>query len=485
MIVMKFGGTSVADAEAIRRVVGIVRSRAPERPIVVVSAFAGVTDALLRAGQLAAHGKLHAVMRNVDVLRRRAIEIATGLLEPTARLALLREVERDLDTLERLLGGVAAVGELSPRTNDAVAAFGEIISSKTIAAALASAGISSKWVDARECLITDGQHMRAVPLFEQTEAKLRANVAPIAQRSIVPVLGGFIAATVDGVTTTVGRGGSDFSAAIFGGCLQAERVEIWTDVDGVMTTDPRVCPDAKTVDEISFEEAAQLAAFGAKVIHPATLVPAVQRDIPVWVLNSFNPYSPGTCIRREVKGQGPKVKAIAAKRGVSIFTVSAGRVLDRKGFLQRVFDVLDRNRCAIELVCSSESTVSVAAAPGNASQAIEEQLATDFAVERVSAKAILCLVGENLFASPEVIATVFGALRDIEVRMVSQGASRSNFAVVVDEAEADGAIRRLHAALFGKCRPEPVRQVMGEQDFGRTDIRTGAAVSGAPGAQAQ
>lgn len=483
MIVMKFGGTSVADADAIRRVAGIVKSRVAERPIVVASAFAGVTDALLRAGQLAAHGKLHAVMRNVDVLRRRAIEIATALLESTVRVELLREVERDLDTLERLLGGVAAIGELSPRTSDAVAAFGEIISSKMLAAALASAGVNSKWIDARECLITDAQHTRAVPLFHLTEERLRSNVEPFALRGIVTVLGGFIGSTVDGVTTTVGRGGSDFSAAIFAGCLNAERVEIWTDVDGVMTTDPRVCPDAKTVDEISFEQAAQLAAFGARVIHPATLVPAIQQDIPVWVLNSFNPAAIGTCIRREVSAHGPKVKAIASKRGVSVFTVSAGRVLDRKGFLQRVFDVLDRNRCVVELVSSSENAVSVAVVAGSMSEAIEAQLAKEGAVEHESAKAILCLVGHDLFGAPEVIATVFSALRDIGIRMVSQGASRSNFALVVNESEADLAIGRLHAALFGKRRPEPVRIIA--EDFGTSDVRTSAVGSGTTGAQAQ
>ncbi|HYG97500.1 MAG TPA: aspartate kinase [Terriglobales bacterium] len=485
MIVMKFGGTSVADANAVRRVIGIVKSRVSERPVVVVSAFSGVTDALLRAGQLAIRGKLHAVLKSVDVLRRRSIEIAGGLLESTVRVELLREIERDLDTLERLLGGVAAVGELSPRTIDAVAAFGELISSKTVAAALAAAGVNSKFIDSRECMITDGQHTRAVPLFSETEARLLANVAPVAGRGIVPVLGGFIGATVDGVTTTIGRGGSDFSAAVFGGCLQANRVEIWTDVDGIMTTDPRVCPEASTVDEIGFEEAAQLAAFGAKVIHPATLVPAVQQGIPVWVLNTFNPTARGTCIQRDVRGRGSRVKAIAAKRGVSVFSVSAGRVLERQGFLQNVFDVLDQNRCPVELVCSSESTVSIAIAPGNAAEAIETQLATIGAVEHEAGKAILCLVGHDLFASPEVIATVFDALRDLEVRMVSQGASRTNLAVVVDDADAETAIRLLHSALFGKPGPEAAGSVSGSfNDAATAEPSAAAIVSGGNAAQA-
>lgn len=439
----------MADAGAIRRVVSIVKGRVAERPIVVVSAFARVTDALLEAGWCSVEGRLHSAMAKVDGIRRRTIDIAAALLDSTVRGQVFRALEQDLELLETLLGGAAAVHEFSPRTSDAVAAFGELISSRVIAAALVSAGVNATFVDSRDCIVTDEQHTRAVPLYEETERQLRLRVAEATTHGVVPVLGGFIAATTRGVTTTLGRGGSDFSAALIGQCVQATRVEIWTDVNGIMTCDPRICPDAKTVDEISFDEAAQLAAFGAKVIHPATLVPAVQNDIPVWVLNTFHADGPGTCIQRQVPGRRQTVKAIAAKKNVSVFTISAGRVLDRQGFLQRVFDVLDHSS-SIELVCSSENSVSVAVTTSEPDEKISRRLQAVGSVEYEGRQAIVCLVGEHLFHAPGVLSVVFNALREVKVRMVAQGASRTNFAVVVNEAEATKALRSLHAALFSE-----------------------------------
>ena len=450
MIVMKFGGTSVADADAIRRVVSIVESRLAERPIVVVSAFAKVTDTLLDAGLCAVEGRLHSARRKVDEIRRRAIEIGNELLVPAVRGPVFRAVEQDFELLETLLGGAAAVREFSPRTSDAVAAFGELISSRVVAAALVSVGVNALFVDSRECFITDQQHTRARPLLAETEQRLRERVAEATGNGVVPVLGGFIGSTADGVTTTLGRGGSDFSAALIGQCVRASRVEIWTDVNGIMTCDPRVCPDATTIDEISFDEAAQLAAFGAKVIHPDTLVPAVQNDIPVWVLNTFHPEGPGTCIQRQVAGFRHRVKAIAAKKGVSVFTVTAGRALEGNRLPQRVLEVLQENRCTVELVSSSDNSVSVAVTGADAVERIRRGLEKAGTVEYEGHQGVVCLVGENLFRAPDVMATVFSALKDVSVRMITQGASRTNFALVVNEAEISNALRSIHAALFGK-----------------------------------
>lgn len=495
MIVAKFGGTSVADADAISRVVEIVRGRVAdgrdfrasgrnstrgetdEEPtfrrasdgapvVVVVSAFAGVTDELLAAGRLASSGNLRAALEKTALLRTRTMAITADLLGVSSasvragavlsRKGPIRsqhpavwDVEAQLAKLEELLRGTDALREFSPRTSDAVLATGELISSRVIAAAMEAAGVRAEFVDARKVIVTTAQHTRAWPSMARTEAALREKVLPLLEQGITPIIGGFVGATVNGVTTTLGRGGSDFSAAVIARCLEAERVEIWTDVDGIMTCDPRICPDARTVGEVTFEEAAQLAWFGAKVVHPATLVPAVEKDIPVHVLNSFNPGGPTTRITRQATGHARTVKAVAAKKGVSVFTVSGERSPDPKGFLQSVFNVFDRNGRHLELVCSAENSVSVAVAGTEKIEEIKTELAHVGRVEFEAGKAIVCVVGEDLFSSPDVIARVFGALQGITVRMVSQGASKTNIALVVDEAGMTTAVRRLHGALFG------------------------------------
>jgi aspartate kinase len=478
MIVAKFGGTSVADASAIKRVVEIVRKRAAraepsdghpasssKQLVVVVSAFAGVTDDLLEAGRLAASGNLKAALDKTAALRARTLTIAAELLGTVAAPANARamqsrkgpaqiqhpsvwDIEAQLATLEELLRGTNALREFSPRTSDAVVSTGELVSSRLIAAALQAVGVRAEFVDARKCIVTSSQHVRAWPLMARTEAALNEKVVPVLKRGAVPIIGGFVGANVNGITTTLGRGGSDFSAAVIARCLGAERVEIWTDVDGIMTCDPRICPDARTVDEISFEEAAQLAWFGAKVVHPATLVPAVEKDIPVHVLNSLNPAGPSTRITRHTASHSRPVKAVAAKPGVSVFAVSGERSPDPKGFLQNVFNVFDRNGLQLELVCSAENSVSVAVAPRDRVDELRTELQQVGKVEYEPGKAIMCLVGEDLLGLPDVIARVFGALQGISVRMISQGASRMNIALVVDEPQMATAVRRLHAALF-------------------------------------
>jgi aspartate kinase len=476
MIVAKFGGTSVANADAISRVIEIVRGRAngsaaPGREpagdhvVVVVSAFAGVTDELLSAGRLAAGGNLKAAVDKAALLRKRTLAIAAELLGTQAAPAqswtvqsrkgpvrnhhpAVWDVEAQLAKLEELLRGTDALREFSARTCDAVLATGELISSRLIAAAMESAGVRAEFVDPRKCLVTTAQHTRAWPVMSRTEAALKEKVVPLLEQGIVPVIGGFVGATAAGVTTTLGRGGSDFSAAVIARCLGAGRVEIWTDVDGIMTCDPRICPDARTVDEVSFEEAAQLAWFGAKVVHPATLIPAVEKDIPVHVLNSFNPDGPTTRITRQVCGRARSLKAVAAKRGVSVFTVSGERTPDPKGFLQSVFNAFERAGKHLELVCSAENSVSAAIATGEGVEELRDALSHFGRVEYETGKAIVCIVGEDLFSSPDVIARVFGALQGISIRMVSQGASKANIALLVDEAQVTTAVQRLHSALF-------------------------------------
>ncbi len=301
MIVMKFGGTSVQDANAIARAAAIVKQRLAQKPVVVVSAMAKVTDQLLTMARAAGAGDRKTALELSRGLRERHYMTAGELLGTGMFTHFHSELEANFEALDELLRGIAAVGELTPRTTDHVAAYGEILSSKIIAAAFSAKGLDAALVDSRDCIVTDNTHTRAVPQIEETNERLRAKVQPLlVAAGKVPVMGGFIGATKAGVTTTIGRGGSDYSAAIIGAGLDAERIEIWTDVDGMLTTDPNICPDARRIKLISFDEAAELAYFGAKVLHPATVLPAIQKNIPVHILNSRNPDCEGTRIAARV-----------------------------------------------------------------------------------------------------------------------------------------------------------------------------------------
>ncbi|MFY9841464.1 MAG: aspartate kinase, partial [Terriglobales bacterium] len=294
MIVMKFGGTSVQDAKAIDRVAQIVQGRLVDHPVVVVSAMAKVTDSLLAMGKAAGGGDRKTALKMARALRERHYDTAGELLGTALFTEFHGDLGADFEDLDELLRGIGAVGEITPRTYDYVASFGEVLSSKIVAAAFVARGLPGAHVDARHCLLTDSSYTRAVPQFDETNERLRKRVKPLLDTGKVPVMGGFIGSNRAGITTTIGRGGSDFSAAIFGAGLNAQRIEIWTDVDGMMTTDPRLCPDARRIKVISFDEAAELAYFGAKVLHPATVLPAIQQNIPVYVLNSQNPTCEGT-----------------------------------------------------------------------------------------------------------------------------------------------------------------------------------------------
>ncbi len=278
MIVMKFGGTSVQDAKAIERAAAIVKGRAAQKPVVVVSAMAKVTDQLLTMARAAGNGDRKNALKLCRALQERHYNTAGELLGTALFTQFHSDLGLDFETLDELLRGIAAVGELTPRTTDYVSAFGEVLSSKIVTAAFSALGIDSALVDSRECIVTDTAHTRAAPLFEETNERLRTTVQPLLDSGKVPVMGGFIGSTKAGITTTIGRGGSDYSAAIVGAGLGAEKIEIWTDVDGMMTTDPSMCSDARRIKVISFDEAAELAYFGAKVLHPATVLPAVQKN---------------------------------------------------------------------------------------------------------------------------------------------------------------------------------------------------------------
>jgi aspartate kinase len=447
MIVMKFGGTSVEDAAAIERVGGIVRGRLRHRPVVVVSAMARVTDQLHTMARAAAGDDLDSALSLARSLRDRHLGVAARLLPPPEYEQFQPGLANDFDQLDGLLRGIAAVGELSPRTTDYVLSFGEVLSSAIVAAAFAAHGIASALVDARECIVTDGQHTRAVPQFEETNRRLQSQLQPLLHQGRVPVMGGFIAATTEGVTSTIGRGGSDFSAAIVGAALGATRIEIWTDVDGMKTTDPGLCPEARRLAEVSFDEAAEMAFFGAKVLHPAAVLPAMQCNIPVFVLNSRNPRSPGTCIRARARRSKTQIKAIAAKKNVTIVTVKAQRMLEPHAYLHDVFQVFKQHQIAVDTVTTSEVSVSLTVDSKQDLTRVAADLRAIADVEIEPEKAIVCVIGDNLRGTPGTLARVFGAIADINVRMVSQGASEINISFVIEEKDVPEAVRRLHGLL--------------------------------------
>ena len=454
MVIMKFGGTSVEDAAAIERVAEIVRTRTRLGPVVVVSAMAKVTDSLVLVGQSAAAGDIDSALKLLEALRARHLETAHELLGETASKDLALHINQLFVQISDFVRGLAAVRELSPRSTDYLLSFGELLSSRMVAEAFVMRGLKPVWVDSRKCLVTDGTHTRALPLMDKTRERTRAELGKHISEGHVPVLGGFIAATASGVATTLGRGGSDLSAAILGAALDAERIEIWTDVEGMMTTDPRLCPEARTIRRISFNEAAELAYFGAKVLHPATLLPAIQKDIPVYVLNSRNLKSTGTRITARAPRGRDTFRAITAKSGISIVNVVASRGVMAHGYLRSVFEALDQHSSPVDIVAISEVSMSFTMETKRLPKALIDDLEEVAEVTRDDQHAIVCLVGEDIHGKAGVAASVFNTIADagVNIRMISQGASEINISFVIHESDVPKAVRHLHARFFPNHR---------------------------------
>jgi aspartate kinase len=446
---MKFGGTSVEDAEAIKRTAGIVRGRrdAGSQPVVVVSAMAKVTDQLLAAAAAAGANRREDALALTLQLRKRHLDTAAELVGREID-ELAHVLHQEFDQLDDLLRGIAAVGELTPRTSDLVVSFGERFSSRIVAQAFAHRGLSGTHVDARSCIVTDSHYGKAAPQQGPIEAKLLEFVLPMVEQGLTPVMGGFIGSDDKGITTTLGRGGSDYTAALVGGGLHAGAIEIWTDVNGIMTTDPRICPDALRVKTISFEEAAELAYFGAKVLHPSTILPAVQKSIPVFVLNSRNPANEGTRITAMATLCRSPFKSIAVKKRLTIVDVVASRMLMSHGYLKAVFDVFDRYECAIDMVSTSEVSISVSVDSNERLPAICAELERIADVKYEGRKALVCLVGQDIRGQSGISGRVFGAISHVNIRMISQGASEINMSFMIDEEDVEEAVRSLHREFF-------------------------------------
>lgn len=445
--VLKFGGTSVEDSAAMRRVIGIVkRQRGPA--VAVVSALGGVTDQLLAAAEHAAGGRLSAAEEAVRAMRERHREVAEHLLPGDSARGFQACLQCELEAVSKLLQGIAVLGEFSPRTTDRLVGAGEVLSSRLLADALQQAGCPAVWVDARECIVTDEAHGCAAPLREATNQRLQEVVWPLLGTGRVPVLAGFIAATAEGTPTTLGRGGSDFSAALVAAGLNASTLEIWTDVDGIMTADPRLCPDARLIPSISVAEAAELAQAGAKVLHPATLLPATERNIPVYVRNSRRPESRGTRIVAE--GTQPAIRAITAKRGVVVVEARLRNQANARTMAQVLhaceafnLDLCSLSRHSLVLLVDSKQAVRQL---GRALQDVAE-------VRGENHKAIVRVFGDRIGRRTRVVGQIFDALAGIEVRLACPGEGERNLTLVVDEDQAAESVRRLHRLFFPAAQP--------------------------------
>lgn len=452
MVVQKFGGTSVADPDAIRRLTEIVRaarSRDRRGPAVVVSAMSGVTDALLGIAAAAGDARGDEALARAGQLRDRHLDAAHALVADGARQALDGFITEQCDQLVAIVRALAVLHEVSPRTLDVVAAMGELLSSRLVADALAQAGLPATWVDARRAIVTDAEYTRAAPLMAETRAALQASVTPLLEAGRVPVLGGFVGATREGQTTTLGRGGSDYSGALVGAGIDATEIQIWTDVDGMLTADPRVVERPRLVPQLSFAEAAELAYFGAKVLHPSTILPAVERDIPVRILNSRRPDGDGTIITGAPALREGALTALACKRDVTVIDIRSSRMFMAYGFLRRVFEVFERFRTAVDVVTTSEVSVSVTVDDRRQLGAIAKALGEFAEVTVEPEMALLCAVGDRLPDEPALAARVLRVLEEVPLRMVSQAASRRNITVVIRQSELQRAMHRLHEEFFG------------------------------------
>ena len=449
MIVMKFGGTSVEDSDAIRRVIEIVKSEISRRPIVVVSARAGVTNQLLKIATLSAEGKKDEANDLITAIRSRHDKIVDELINSELPKNYLKgKISVYAHELKNLSQSISVLGEVTNRSRDTIASYGERLSSMIIAQAMEEGSIKAALVDAREFMITNDSYTKAAPILNLVQEKTKKVLLPLVQDGYVVVTQGFIGATEKGIMTTIGRGGSDYSAAIIGALLGVSEIQIWTDVDGVLTADPSIIPEARRIKKMSFNEASELAYFGARVLHPLTILPAIEKNIPVYVRNSRNPSYHGTLITRSDELEECVVKSIAYKERITLLNLVSSRMFLASDFLEAVFAVFNKHKTIAHAVATSEVSVSVAMDDTTKLEDMKKEFSEFAEVSSSDDKAIVCVVGDNIRHSPGVVGRIFSALDGIRINMISQGASEINIGFVVDEKDIEQAVKLLHDALF-------------------------------------
>jgi aspartate kinase len=458
MIVMKFGGTSVAGAENMRRVAEIVVAHRKRRPVVVASAMAGVTDLLLAAAHGAAARRDHELPKKLRAFRDQHVRAIMGAItEAKTRARLLALTERFTEELTRILTGMSFLGEATPRALDAVVSFGERLLVEILAGVLTERGAKAKALNAQRLIITDDRFGAATPLKDLTARKCRRAILPLVKRGVIPVITGFLSGTREGIPTTLGRGGSDYSAALIGAAIGAREIWIYTDVDGIMTADPKVVPEGRSLAELSYREVAELAYFGAKVVHPKTVFPAIERGIPLLIKNTFNPAFPGTRIVPRTTPSNPIVKAITAIGSLTLVTVEGAGMLGVPEITARVFDTLAREDINVLLIsqASSQQSICFVVQQRDAERvrrALEEEFARErrqgdiSAIEKQNGVAIVAVVGEGMRGTPGVAGRLFSALgrEGINIIAIAQGSSERNISFVVSERDRAHAVRAIH-----------------------------------------
>ena len=465
-IVMKFGGTSVGSAERIAGVAEIVRAEANKgnQVVVVLSAMSGVTNTLLAALKESASGNIAKLLQTRDELLKKHLDVINALVrDESARQSLTATTTNALDRFEDLCSSIYVLGEITPRATDAVGSLGERLIVPIATQALNDAGISAQWVPANELIVTDDNFVSASPYMDETRAQSRAKLLPILDAGQVAVTTGFIGATKKGIITTLGRGGSDYTATIVGAALDADEVQIWTDVNGVMTTDPRIVPEAITLPEISYGEAAELSYFGAKVIHPKTILPVAEKNTPIRILNSFEPAHPGTLIVRDPKGNGSAIRGITAIRNVALVTVEGRGMQGVPGMAARTFSAVARESINVLMISQSSSEQNIcllveAASAPRAVQVLQNEFKNEMVAQNIDHVwvqdkiAIIAVVGSAIKKTPGVAARVFGALSEFNINIIAiaQGSSEYNLSLVVDELDADKAVKAIHQSIVNK-----------------------------------
>jgi len=440
---MKFGGTSVADAERLRAVARIVSKRPDKGVLVVLSALAKVTDGLLACGRAAASGDGAGSAASLGAVLERHLAVAGDLFGGKVPASYARRIEQARTDIGGLLRGASLLKEMPARSLDSLAGLGELLSSSLLAEFM---GVP--WIDARATIRTDSCFGCAQPLPAAIKELAASRVAPLLGPGKIAVTQGYIGSNAAGESTTLGRGGSDYSASLFGAAIGAEEIQIWTDVEGVLTSDPRVVPDARPIETLGYGEAAELAAFGAKVLHPATIRPAVELGIPVTVRDSRVPDGRFTTISKS-SASGRPVTALASRGPVSVLSVRSASMLGGTGFLARIFEAFGRRGIPVDVVATSEVSVSATVDDGARTDELVEELSAFAEVSVTHGRAVVAIVGDRLRQTPGVAGKAFSALRDINVEMISLGANEINLSLVVPAEDAAAAQRRLHAAFFG------------------------------------
>lgn len=449
MIVMKFGGTSVEDSDAISRVIEIVKSEIPRKPIVFVSACAGVTNQLIKIADLSSAGKKDEANDVIAAIRTRHEKLVDELIKSELPKNYLKgKISVYAHELRNLSQAISVLGELTGRSRDTIVSYGERLSSMIIAQAMEETPMKSMLVDAREFMITDDNYTKAAPILPVVEERAKKLLVPLVLDGYVVVTQGFIGSSEKGTSTTIGRGGSDYSASIVGSLLDAEEIQIWTDVDGVLTADPSIIPGARRIKKMSFNEASELAYFGARVLHPKTILPAIDKSIPVYVRNSRNPSYRGTLITKGDGNEECVAKSIAYKERITLLNIESSRMFLAPDFLEAVFAVFSKYRTIAHAVATSEVSVSVAIEDTAHLDDLKNEISGFAEVSSSGGKAIVCIVGENIRYSPGVVGRIFSAMKDVRINMISQGASEINVGFVVDENDIERTVQLLHTELF-------------------------------------